>query len=965
MQGTSQSNGEAEGRPTSGAAGPETQPEGSVERSPIGWPSREKRDAAEATDSPTNGAQAADHLQSGSGWVESPTGSNGLLGAAAVPEVPTQPVPGGGVPPLPVTPEQPQWPTAESPVSSAAPDPAPQPTVPGVAPGEQWQPPSAQGWPGASGEQWQAATSEGPAQGWPGQAGAVDQQWMGDLRGSETQPAADAEQQWPAQSAQSEWPAQGQPQWPGQQQQWPAPEQQWPVQQQWPGVESQWAGQQWPAQGQQWPTPENQWPAQGQQWPVQQPPQQWPTPEQQWPAPQPGQQDASQQHAAQQPGAQQWPPQDQHWAAQQAWPVPDPNAPGVPTAGQPAYGQPDPGQPTVGQPVSGQPTSSAHPVSGQPTSGYPTSGHPTSGQPTSGHPTSGHPTSGYPTSGQPTSGYPTSGYPGSGYPAQSMSGHPVSGQPGSAEQSYYSEHQEYSGQGQPGYADSDPLTGQHWPTQPIQQLPPPEASPQSESPQSGVPQSGVPQVESPQPGLGQPVSGWPAAPASAQAGYPGAPAAGTWNAEWSTPLPADPLGQQPGAQTQPGQPGQPGPSGQPGQPGPSGQPGLSEQSPQPAAADAPPGFPDAPPPAPHDLHRPADHYSYRPAPDAAAPPGDQQPRPHPHAQQPPHPQQQPDWRTGPAQPRFDQPAVPPTAEEFAARRAHRPRPPEPTMGMPALILRVTFGTVSPQLSKREIEYRDAVAKVRRNFGGLRQVTVVNPKGGAGKTVAVLMTAMTFGQNRGGYVLAWDNNETQGTLGMRSQQDYHVHTVRDVLRALPSFQNSGKVGDLTPFVRSQGEAMFDVLASDESATAGEMLTADAFKNIREVVARFYKLIVVDTGNNVRAANWQAAIDATDQLVVTMSARGDSAETAARMLDHLDQTGRHELVRRAVTVVAMPASRKDVDLAAIQRHFAARTRAVLLAPYERLLDSGEPIRYGELSSRTRNAWLRIGAAIAEGL
>jgi MinD-like ATPase involved in chromosome partitioning or flagellar assembly len=288
------------------------------------------------------------------------------------------------------------------------------------------------------------------------------------------------------------------------------------------------------------------------------------------------------------------------------------------------------------------------------------------------------------------------------------------------------------------------------------------------------------------------------------------------------------------------------------------------------------------------------------------------------------------------------------------------------MGVPALVRRLSFGMITPHLSQREVEHREAVARVRRNFGGLRQVTVVNPKGGAGKTVAVLMTAMTFGQNRGGYVLAWDNNETQGTLGMRSQQDYHVHTVRDVLRELPNFQGAaGKVGDLTPFVRSQGEAMFDVLASDESATAGEMLTAQAFVSIREVVSRFYKLIVVDTGNNVRAENWQAAIDATDQLVVTMSARGDSAETAARMLDHLDQTGRHELVRRAVTVVAMAASRKDVDLPAIQRHFAARTRAVLLAPYEPLLDSGEPIRYGELSARTRNAWLRIAATVAEGL
>ncbi|MFD2763961.1 MinD/ParA family ATP-binding protein [Micromonospora eburnea] len=306
----------------------------------------------------------------------------------------------------------------------------------------------------------------------------------------------------------------------------------------------------------------------------------------------------------------------------------------------------------------------------------------------------------------------------------------------------------------------------------------------------------------------------------------------------------------------------------------------------------------------------------------------------------------------------------PTAEDFARRRQARPADPVATMGVRAVVNRMGLVRLPP--GRHEQEVRRDIEMVRRNFGGLRQVTVVNPKGGAGKTVAILLLAMTFGQKRGGYVLAWDNNETQGTLGMRAQQDFHSRTVRDMLRDLGQFQGPhGRVGDLSQYVRSQGEGMFDVLASDESATGGEMLTAAAFAEIREVVSRFYKLIFVDTGNNVRAQNWQAAMDATDQLVVTMSARNDSAETAARMLDHLEQSGRQRLVRQAVTVVSMPPSRKEIDLPAIQQHFAARTRAVLLAPYERLIDTGEPIRYGQLSSATRDAWLKIAAAVAEGL
>ncbi|MBB5870884.1 MinD-like ATPase involved in chromosome partitioning or flagellar assembly [Allocatelliglobosispora scoriae] len=308
----------------------------------------------------------------------------------------------------------------------------------------------------------------------------------------------------------------------------------------------------------------------------------------------------------------------------------------------------------------------------------------------------------------------------------------------------------------------------------------------------------------------------------------------------------------------------------------------------------------------------------------------------------------------------------PTAEEFARRRAARQPDPVAQMGIQATLSKATFGLVSLPPGRREQELRHDVELVRRNFGGLRQITVVNPKGGAGKTVAVLMLAMTFGQKRGGYVLAWDNNETQGTLGMRAQQDFHSRTVRDLLRDLYVFRGAqGRVGDLSQYVRAQGEGMFEVLASDESATAGEMLTDVAFGEIRDVVSRFYKLIVVDTGNNVRAPNWQAAVDATDQLVVTMSARNDSAETAARMLDHLEQSGRTRLVRQAVTVVSMPQHQRDLDAGAIERHFAARTRAVVPVPYERIIDTGEPIRYGQLSEATHDAWLKVAAAVAEGL
>ncbi|MEU7795814.1 chromosome partitioning protein [Micromonospora tulbaghiae] len=430
--------------------------------------------------------------------------------------------------------------------------------------------------------------------------------------------------------------------------------------------------------------------------------------------------------------------------------------------------------------------------------------------------------------------------------------------------------------------------------------------------------AGMPTQPSPESGTGPAGAGEPAPEPPPRLGpFPPSPGVPAQPSPYGNGYPP------PGYQAQPGQPGyQP----QPGQPGWYPPPGWAPQTgvPQPGGP-VPPQAPVSGPVASPPAHQP-----------------------------PAHPEQ--GWTP--------QQAVPPTAEDFARRRQARPVDPVATMGVRAVVNKIGLVRLAP--GRHEQEMKRDIEMVRRNFGGLRQVTVVNPKGGAGKTVAILLLAMTFGQKRGGYVLAWDNNETQGTLGMRAQQDFHARTVRDMLRDLAQFQGPhGRVGDLSQYVRSQGEGMFDVLASDESATGGEMLTAAAFAEIREVVSRFYKLIFVDTGNNVRAQNWQAAMDATDQLVVTMSARNDSAETAARMLDHLEQSGRQRLVRQAVTVVSMPPSRKEIDLPAIQAHFAARTRAVLLAPYERLIDTGEPLRYGQLSSATRDAWLKIAASVAEGL
>ena len=258
--------------------------------------------------------------------------------------------------------------------------------------------------------------------------------------------------------------------------------------------------------------------------------------------------------------------------------------------------------------------------------------------------------------------------------------------------------------------------------------------------------------------------------------------------------------------------------------------------------------------------------------------------------------------------------------------------------------------------------------MRRTLDGPKTIVVINPKGGAHKTTATMLLAATFGLQRGGYTLAWDNNETRGTLGWRSSHADHTRTAVDLLNALPALGTEGtvRIGDLDGFVRTQPSEQFDVLASDENSASASSVDARSFTSLHQVLSRFYRVLVIDTGNNMRASNWQAAVAAADQIVVVSTVREDTAQSAAWALDALRATGHDEAVRRAVTVLSAPEPKVDKDLQKrLRSHFGALTRAVLDVPHDKALVAGGPIDYDALRTTTRDAWLRVTAVVADGL
>ncbi|WZH53854.1 MAG: hypothetical protein PIR53_07625 [Nocardioides alkalitolerans] len=309
-----------------------------------------------------------------------------------------------------------------------------------------------------------------------------------------------------------------------------------------------------------------------------------------------------------------------------------------------------------------------------------------------------------------------------------------------------------------------------------------------------------------------------------------------------------------------------------------------------------------------------------------------------------------------------------TATDFLDRRVGEEPFGPASWGWRGRLNRWSGGAMKVAMGRAEHEHELQRRAVQRDLDGPRTIVFLNPKGGAAKTTGVLMAGYTFGTVRGGGVVAWDNNETRGTLGIRGVRGEHRNTTRELLEDLEKFNDvyQSRIGDLGAFVRSQGDAHFDVLASDERPDVSGTIRADDFRSVHALLQRFYRLVIVDTGNNLRAENWLAAAHAADLLVVTSTVREDTGYSGLWMLDALADAGYADLQRRTVTVLSDPSPKVDEQLASdLVGVYEQRTRAVYRVPYDPVLVSGSVVPYARLSVATQRAWLRACAGMAEAL
>jgi MinD-like ATPase involved in chromosome partitioning or flagellar assembly len=180
--------------------------------------------------------------------------------------------------------------------------------------------------------------------------------------------------------------------------------------------------------------------------------------------------------------------------------------------------------------------------------------------------------------------------------------------------------------------------------------------------------------------------------------------------------------------------------------------------------------------------------------------------------------------------------------------------------------------------------------------------------------------------------------------------------------VPSPQLAERVDD---YLRHAADGTYDVLAGEENPRFAQRLDQHTVRRVLDLLCRTHDVVCVDTGNNVESPNWQTVLRACDQLVITTVPREDAAFTADWMIDLLHEIGLGTLADNAVTLLSCATPGQPQMLDDLRRHFASRTRAVVVVPFDPSLETGSSIEPQALQPMTKRAWVAAAAEMMRGV
>jgi MinD-like ATPase involved in chromosome partitioning or flagellar assembly len=288
------------------------------------------------------------------------------------------------------------------------------------------------------------------------------------------------------------------------------------------------------------------------------------------------------------------------------------------------------------------------------------------------------------------------------------------------------------------------------------------------------------------------------------------------------------------------------------------------------------------------------------------------------------------------------------------------RPPAgPLWGWQALVYQLSGGRVRPAPGPAELAYRELERRITTPIDGCRRIAVIALKGGVGKTTTTACLGAIFAEYRGDRVIAVDANPDPGTLGYRIRRDT-MRTARDLLDNVDKLE---RYADVRAYA-SQTDLRLEVIASEADAGRSEVFGDEDYRELAGVLERFYSLILTDCGPGLLHSAMRAILPMADQLVVVAAPSLDGARSASLTLDWLRRHGHEALAASSVVVINAIRGGGLVDVNKLEDHFARRCRTVIRVPFDRHLETGAEIVLAELAPATRQAYVRLAAAVADG-
>lgn len=301
----------------------------------------------------------------------------------------------------------------------------------------------------------------------------------------------------------------------------------------------------------------------------------------------------------------------------------------------------------------------------------------------------------------------------------------------------------------------------------------------------------------------------------------------------------------------------------------------------------------------------------------------------------------------------------PSAADVTSERMLRAQAEPPPSGWRRAMFVATRGLVNPGPSAADRERRELVARVKSPVEGCRRIAVVSRKGGVGKTTTTLMLGHTFASLRGDRVIALDGNPDAGSLAYRVRRE----TSNTITGLLAHRNTINRYADIRAYT-SQAPTRLEVVAADDDPRITDALVEQDFHTAVQLLEVHYNLVCLDTGTGVLESAAKGILQLADQIVVVTAPSLDSARAASSTLDWLDRNGHADLVDGSVAVVNAVRPRSQLELDRVVEHFARRCREVVRVPWDPHLEAGAESTLEQLREPTRNAYLRVAAAVADG-